>query len=1385
MTPAAGYSFIDVAVLDAVRGRFAAGDALIAVSTDLDAILWANGLGAAAFGFDDLEEAVGAPTLFSDTTRRQIMATAGFPRIGRDRNVAVRVTRALDSLSVVFQASEIVMPDGETAILFALPSVEPGDRTAAGRALAGFVQPGYHAAFLDARGQVEAATPGFAVLGVPPETRAALIAETGPDRRIVRRLIPAENGALPAGLVRLRDSPVRALLVVIDEAALDDGLAPAPQAERSEPMSVTTPTSDPFGMAAEGIVAEPPSPDLEPPVDLPVDEPRPSISAEDRDQPETIASTVSANEPAPLAHQQPATVPADDAPPLSMPAPGDLEDGPDTDVAAQVGMAASTDQESEPGAPADGPVPGPVADAGEADAPPSTRPSERVPDNAFDTDPAAGGPDATDTAPANGPGLVAERDSAAEPEPGAAAAAPDAGLVAEPDRASAPVRFVWRTDAEGRFSELSPQFVAAVGSAAGALVGRGFREVAEAFGLDPDGEIAGLLERRDTWSGRSVFWPVADTDLRVPVDLAALPVYGRDRSFEGFRGFGVLRMADAVVDPDALGLSLGGAGEVGDAQSEVWPPEPAEDDPFRGEPPALMPAPARPAPPSTKVISLADHRQQPERVLSSTERTAFQEIGARLRHDVREPPSAAPEADATADGPRTPAGHGSVASPMQGTAQDEVPSGSGDLTPSVAPNEAPVEAERPASQGADEAAGPPAEAPEFPAPTATADDGPSVAFHAAETKAGSEIEGSAGRTLVAEPALFTPEDEPEAVGTGTHAPTVDPAPVDEVHPVDEAPHAPDDANDHPVQASEPAGDAAATLTAPSPRSASVAPPPPDPSPAIPPALPTGRVSTAELKIDGFLPSAFSGPAAQVQRPFQETAILSRLPVPILIHAGDTLHYANEEFLALTGYRSLDALEDAGGLDALFPDSDRAAGGEADDRALHMRAEDGEAFAVEALLRSVPWQGGRALMLVIRRTSDDEAAPAPDPSHAAREPATVISLPPAAPLQRGTNPDAQPSHQAGDLRAEVEEMRAIVDTATDGIVLIDRGGTILSISRPAEALFGFDSAEAAGKPFASLFAIESQRAARDYLAGLAENGVASVLNDGREVIGREAQGRFIPLFMTIGRLPNDGGYCAVLRDITQWKRAEEELTQARTLAERSSSQKTEFLARVSHEIRTPLNAIIGFSELMTEERFGPIANDRYREYLRDIHRSGNHVLDLVNDLLDITKIEAGEQDMTYEAVSLNEVLAETVAMMQPQANRERVIIRSSLSSILPDVVADRRSVRQIALNLMSNAVHYTQAGGQVIVSTALELSGEVVMRVRDTGIGMTAQEIEQALKPFKQINALRRTRGDGTGLGLPLTKAMVEANRARFTIASTPGEGTIVEVSFPPTRVLAG
>ncbi len=422
----------------------------------------------------------------------------------------------------------------------------------------------------------------------------------------------------------------------------------------------------------------------------------------------------------------------------------------------------------------------------------------------------------------------------------------------------------------------------------------------------------------------------------------------------------------------------------------------------------------------------------------------------------------------------------------------------------------------------------------------------------------------------------------------------------------------------------------------------------------------------------------------------------------------------------------------------------------------------------ARLQSVRWEDATALMLalmpVAAASDDDKATDA------------VQAIP--------LRPVVRPADQIVRLQVEVDEMRSILETATDGVVIIDGNGDIRSMNRSASALFNYDAEEVEGKPFVVLFAHESHKSVLDYLGGLSGHGVASVLNDGREVIGREAAGGFLPLFMTIGRLTSSNGYCAVIRDITQWKRTEEELRTAKRAAETANAHKSEFLAHVSHEIRTPLNAIIGFADMMASERFGPVGHPRYIEYANDIGRSGRHVLDIVNDLLDISKIEAGEMEMDFVAVGLNESVSEAVSLVQPQANGQRVIIRTALSNAVPQVVADLRSIKQIVLNILSNAIRFTPSGGQIVVSTAYEANGSVVLRIRDTGIGMSRAELELAMKPFRQVPGGTRNRGDGTGLGLPLTKAMVDANRAIFSISSEPNEGTLVEISFPSQRVLA-
>lgn len=379
-------------------------------------------------------------------------------------------------------------------------------------------------------------------------------------------------------------------------------------------------------------------------------------------------------------------------------------------------------------------------------------------------------------------------------------------------------------------------------------------------------------------------------------------------------------------------------------------------------------------------------------------------------------------------------------------------------------------------------------------------------------------------------------------------------------------------------------------------------------------------------------------------------------------------------------------------------------------------------------------------------------------------------------------------RAVDGRAAVanDELRAILDVASDGIITLDGEGRILSFSAGAESIFGLNFSEVVDRPLAELLSPESRKSLRDYLAALRGPGLASVFNDGREVSATTRQGGNVPLFLTVGRLQHPQSravFCAVVRDITPWKRTERELRDAKEQAEAANRQKSEFLARISHELRTPLNAIMGFSEVMRLERFGELRNEKYRAYANDIHASGEHLLALINDLLDLSKVEAGKLELDFTAVSVDDAVDHAMRLMQEQATSAQVVVRRSLPPRLPRVVADHRSLRQVMLNLLSNAIKYTDAGGQVIVSAQVEPSGALCLRVKDTGIGMTQNQLDDALQPFTRVETPGRER-QGTGLGLPLTKALVEANRAQFTMSSAPGKGTLAEITFPGTRVLA-
>ena len=493
---------------------------------------------------------------------------------------------------------------------------------------------------------------------------------------------------------------------------------------------------------------------------------------------------------------------------------------------------------------------------------------------------------------------------------------------------------------------------------------------------------------------------------------------------------------------------------------------------------------------------------------------------------------------------------------------------------------------------------------------------------------------------------------------------------------------------------------------------------------------------------------------------RDKALLDLLPVGVLIYRLDRLLYANAAFLERMGYASLYALEEAGGLDALYVEPGVSSASSTSDTGTPVTistnqasAEDAPLAGIDARLFTISWDDDSALALIFSGTGAQSA-----------NAAVIAQVVPASP------PSAVGHGHA-------EELGVILDTTAEGIVMFDAAGSINFCNRSAEALFGYDGAELVRRNFTELFASESQRVVKDYLESIRSSGVAGPPDRGRDVLGRASRGGLIPLSMTMGRSrPGGSNFFAVFRDLSEAGKHESELREARRLADRAASAKADMLARISHEVRTPLNAIIGFSEVMIDERFGALGNERYVEYMKDIRASGERVIAIIDDLLDLSRIETGKLDLAFANQNLNDTVENCVAVMQPQANRERIIIRTSLAHALPPVVADARALRQITLNLIGNSMHLANAGGQVIVSTALSDFGEVILRIRDSGQGLNDNEVAAAMEPFR-TQAPSDQASDSSGVILSLTKALVEANRGQFHIKRGTHSGTLIEVVF--------
>ncbi len=537
--------------------------------------------------------------------------------------------------------------------------------------------------------------------------------------------------------------------------------------------------------------------------------------------------------------------------------------------------------------------------------------------------------------------------------------------------------------------------------------------------------------------------------------------------------------------------------------------------------------------------------------------------------------------------------------------------------------------------------------------------------------------------------------------------------------------------------------------------------------------------------------------------------LSAIPKAIILYRGGKVVYANQASARALGYASENDLVERHDIASVL-------GGLAgkNGSAVLERCDGSTAtFTVEK--STFPWNDGAIPMAVLIETAgkgseEEPQVRRPESTSAEREvkssqikQSDENSLPSstrsaaientfelAAKGASASRPTQSETQAAAKPAVSAAEIMSILDTATDGIVFLADDGSITHMSAGAEALFGVHAASVIDKPLAELMDKASAKIVRDYLAALGDSGLSMLFNGGREIVANVNEGGDVPIFITMrktsAQMPGipASTYCAVMRDITQWKKTEAELRHARDTAEHTSRQKSEFLARISHELRTPLNAILGFSDIMRNGQFGKLGSERYEGYANDIHTSGEYLLSLVNDLLDLSKVEAGKLELNFISVDLTQAIDSCMKLMQDEATGARVVLRKSIAPDLPQVVADMRSIKQVLLNLTSNAIKFTDPGGQVIISAKAVATGELLLSVSDTGIGMDEEQLSTALEPFRRVEVAGRPDVQGTGLGLPLTKALVEANRAKFAISSEARKGTRVDVTFPTTRVLA-
>ena len=365
-----------------------------------------------------------------------------------------------------------------------------------------------------------------------------------------------------------------------------------------------------------------------------------------------------------------------------------------------------------------------------------------------------------------------------------------------------------------------------------------------------------------------------------------------------------------------------------------------------------------------------------------------------------------------------------------------------------------------------------------------------------------------------------------------------------------------------------------------------------------------------------------------------------------------------------------------------------------------------------------------------------------------------------------------------LATSERNFRAFLDNAPAIIAIRDRNGRYEFVNRTYERIYGYTNEEISGKSLDDIFSPEHAEIIRSIERRVIDSGEPVVEEQPSAPLG-DREGTLISVRFP---LPDENGHitriATIATDITSQKHVEQALRTAKEEAEFASRAKSEFLAKMSHELRTPLNAIIGFSQVIKEEVFGPIGNERYHQYVNDIGASGEHLLGLISDLLDISKIEAGEVELMIEPQKLSDIVREVVTMLEKSLRAKRHQLSLDIPDDLPDLEMDGRSLRQILVNVVTNAIKFTTPDGKIKLSAAKSNDTEAVVTITDTGMGIRADELEEILSPFYQAHDISRESRTGAGLGLTIVDSLVAMHGGRMSIESQPGIGTSIRLHLP-------